>query len=270
MNASNGHGRPGQTAKAWFMVENLGNAPETTTSITWTAPSWGGSPSIHDASGQQLFSISLQPGESKVLFAHLATPASISYGSSTHSTLTLCMGSGDEALCESMPFSFTAEKVVATPNHHRTLPDTTLTWTVEGTLPASGMLQWSMASMDMQQANWVWSTTGDLTVNGSSIEAQGAPSSTFSGDVVLDLPKDAVPKRHLFTQTDGVDLDATFNISLQVLQVYRSNISLIEPTPPTSGTPVSLNVSEPHRFLMFLSNPGNGEDTFELTASAKS
>ena len=94
------------------------------------------------------------------------------------------------------------------------------------------MLQWSMASMDMQQANWVWSTTGDLTVNGSSIEAQGAPSSTFSGDVVLDLPKDAVPKRHLFTQTDGVDLDATFNISLQVLQVYRSNISLIEPTPP--------------------------------------
>ena len=118
--------------------------------------------------------------------------------------------------------------------------------------------------MDMQQANWVWSTTGDLTVNGSSIEAQGAPSSTFSGDVVLDLPKDAVPKRHLFTQTDGVDLDATFNISLQVLQVYRSNISLIEPTPPTSGTPVSLNVSEPHRFLMFLSNPGNGEDTFEL------
>ena len=268
MNASNGHGRPGQTAKAWFMVENLGNAPETTTSITWTAPSWGGSPSIHDASGQQLFSISLQPGESKVLFAHLATPASISYGSSTHSTLTLCMGSGDEALCESMPFSFTAEKVVATPNHHRTLPDTTLTWTVEGTMPASGMLQWSMASMDMQQANWVWSTTGDLTVNGSSIEAQGAPSSTFSGDVVLDLPKDAVPKRHLFTQTDGVDLDATFNISLQVLQVYRSNISLIEPTPPTSGTPVSLNVSEPHRFLMFLSNPGNGEDTFELTAAA--
>ena len=48
MNASTGHGRPGQTAKAWFMVENLGNAPESTTSITWTAPSWGGSPSIHD------------------------------------------------------------------------------------------------------------------------------------------------------------------------------------------------------------------------------
>ena len=65
MNLSNGQGRPGQIAKAWFMVENLGNAPETTTSITWTAPSWGGSPSIHDANGQELFSISLAPGKPK-------------------------------------------------------------------------------------------------------------------------------------------------------------------------------------------------------------
>ena len=91
------------------MVENLGNAAETTTSITWTAPSWGGSPSIHDANGQELFSISLAPGEAKVLFAHLPAPASASFGSSTQTTLTLCMGSGEEALCESMPFTFTAQ-----------------------------------------------------------------------------------------------------------------------------------------------------------------
>ena len=270
MNESNGHGRPGHTAKAWFMVENLGNAPETTTSITWTAPSWGGSPSIHDESGQQLFSISLQPGETKILFAHLATPSSVSYGSSTHSTLTLCMGSGEDALCESMPFSFTAEKVVATPNHHRTLPDTTLTWTVEGTLPASGVLQWSMASMNMHQPNWAWSTTGDLSQNGSLLEAQGTPSDVFTGNVVLQLPTNAVPKRHLFVANDAIDLDSTFNISLQVLQVYRANLSLIEPTPSAPGAPISLNVSEPHRFLLFLSNPGNGEDTFDLSAEVTS
>ncbi len=270
MNESNGHGRPGHTAKAWFMVENLGNAQETTTSITWTAPSWGGSPSIHDESGTQLFSISLQPGESKILFAHLPTPSSVSYGSSTHSTLTLCMGSGESALCESMPFSFTAEKVVAAPNHHRTLPDRTLTWTVEGTLPASGVLQWNMASMNMHQTNWAWSTTGDLSQNGSLLEAQGTPSDAFSGEVVLNLPKDAVPKRHLFVATDAIDLDATLNISLQVLQVHRANLSLIEPTPVTPGTAISLNVSEPHRFLVFLSNPGNGEDTFELSAVVSS
>ncbi|MGB0313789.1 MAG: CARDB domain-containing protein, partial [Poseidonia sp.] len=138
MNTSTGHGRPGQTAKAWFMVENLGNAPESTTSITWTAPSWGGSPSIHDASGQQLFSIALNPGETKVLLAHLDTPSSTSYGSSTQSTLTMCMGSGEDALCESMPFTFIAHKVVAEPTHHRTLPGATLTWSLQGIVPTSG------------------------------------------------------------------------------------------------------------------------------------
>ncbi|RJU95791.1 MAG: hypothetical protein DWC03_00735, partial [Candidatus Poseidoniales archaeon] len=157
MNISTAHGRPGHTAKAWFMVENLGNAAESTTSITWTAPSWGGSPSIHDTNGQELFSISLAPGESKVLFAHLATPASVSYGSSTQTTLTLCMGSGEDALCESMPFTFTAQKFVAEPTHHRSLPDATLTWSFTGTAPASGSAQWSMSSMGMLQQGWVWS-----------------------------------------------------------------------------------------------------------------
>ena len=157
MNASTGHGRPSQTAKAWFMVENLGNAPESTTSITWTAPSWGGSPSIHDATGTQLFSVSLNPGESTVLFAHLDVPASTSYGASTQSTLTMCMGSGEEALCESMPFSFIASKIVAEPTHHRSLPDTDLTWVLSGTLPASGTATWSMSAMGMLQPDWTLS-----------------------------------------------------------------------------------------------------------------
>ena len=79
-----------------------------------------------------------------------------------------------------------------------------------------------------------------------------------------------MPKRHLFVANDAIDLDSTFNISLQVLQVYRANLSLIEPTPSAPGAPISLNVSEPHRFLLFLSNPGNGEDTFELSAEVTS
>ena len=40
VNETMGQGRPNTVAKAWFMVENLGNAPETTTSLQWTAPSW--------------------------------------------------------------------------------------------------------------------------------------------------------------------------------------------------------------------------------------
>ena len=53
---TNGFGRPGHVATAWMMVENLGNAYETTTSIDWTAPSWGGNPTLHESSGTEIFS----------------------------------------------------------------------------------------------------------------------------------------------------------------------------------------------------------------------
>ena len=266
MNTSVGQGRPGQIAKAWFMVENLGNAPESTTSITWTAPSWGGSPSIHDASGQELFSIALNPGESKALFAHLNTPASVSYGSTTQTTLTMCMGSGEDALCESMPFTFGAQKFAAEPMHHRTLPDATLTWNIVGSAPVSGSATWSMSAMGMLNTNWQWSASGDFAINGTVLEAQGTPGGTVSGAIVLNLPVDAVPKRHVFAETDAADNDASLNLSLHVLQVYRANVSLIEPVPTNPGEALSLNVSEEHRFLLFLENPGNGMDAFELTA----
>ena len=42
-----------------MMVENLGNAYRSTTSIDWTAPSWGGTPTLHDDSGTEVFSLNL-------------------------------------------------------------------------------------------------------------------------------------------------------------------------------------------------------------------
>ena len=117
----------------------------------------------------------------------------------------------------------------------------------------------------MLQPNWQWSATGDLTINGTYLESQGQSGSAVSGSLHLQLPQNAVPKRHAFVDTDAVDLDAELNLTLHVMQVYRSEISLLEPS-PSSGNPVlDLNVTEPERFLLFLSNPGNGEDTFTLT-----
>ena len=270
LNESNGVGRPGYTAKAWFMVENLGNAEETTTTITWSAPSWGGSPSIHTLEGTQLFSITLAPGESKELVAHLPTPSSATYGSSTESTLTMCMGSGEDALCESMPFMFTSQKFVLDPNHQRSLPDATLNWNLTGTLPTNGMVQWNMAEMGLLETGWTWSTSGDWSTNGTYLEAQGSPGQSVTGELELVLPVNAVPKRHAFHGVDLTDADAVFNGSLHVLQIYRANLSLIEPAIENPEDIVSLNVTESHRFLLFLSNPGNGQDVFVLDATVSS
>ena len=268
LNISNGQGSPGEDAIAWFLIQNLGNAQETTTSITWTAPSWGGSPSLHDSAGNELFSITLMPGETRELFAYLHTPASAAYGSSSQTTLTMCMGSGAEALCESLPFTFLSTKFSLYPTHQRTLPSTNITWYLQGVLPTTGMVQWNMAQMGMLQPNWAWSASGDWVINGSYLESQGNPDQTVTGSISLTLPANAVPKRHSFFEVDDQDNDAQFNATLQVLQIYRSEIFIIEPLPSQGETSLSLNVSEQHRFLLFLKNPGNGEDIFELKAHA--
>ena len=127
-----GFGRPGHTATAWMIVENLGNAYETTTSIDWTAPSWGGNPTLHDSSGTEIFSLNLAPSEQKELFVNLNTPIGVQLGSVTSTTMTMCIGSGDETLCEDLSVNLTAASVTVQNIHHRTLPNQSLQWTVEG------------------------------------------------------------------------------------------------------------------------------------------
>ena len=269
VNETFGQGRPGTVAMAWFLVENLGNAQETTTSIQWTAPSWGGSPSLHDGDGNELFSLSLQPGEQLELFAHLDTPVGASYGSQTQSTLTICLGSGQQSLCESFEVMFTAVKISADPTHHRSLPNATLSWHLEGSIPESGMIQWNMAQAQMLHDEWEWSTTGDWIINGTFLEVSGSEGQSVGGNLNLNLPPDAEPQRHSFVEQDDDFSLYEMNITLQVLQVYRANVSILEPLPTGDSEVLSLNVSEPHMFLLYLVNPGNGVDNFRLTTDVR-
>ena len=84
--SSQGYGIPGYTAEAYVLIENLGNAVETTTSIDWTNPSWGGTPVLFDGSSN-VYSITLQPGEKRELQIHLDVPSSTSLGSVTSTRL---------------------------------------------------------------------------------------------------------------------------------------------------------------------------------------
>lgn len=265
INASTGQGRPGGPATAWFMVENLGNAEEQTTSISWTAPSWGGSPSIQDAEGQTLFSVTLAPGEQRELGAVLDVPAGTAFGATSDSTMTMCMGSGEDALCEELLVVFQAVALAASPTHTRTLPDRTVSYELTTSLPADGTLSINMAEAGMLQPNWAWSTTGDWTINGSLLEADGAAGAVVTGTLLATVHENAVPYRHAFTAEDPDSSEHALNLTMQVLQIHRANLSVLEPLPNEEGI-VTLNVSEPHRFLFFLENPGNGEDRFELRA----
>ena len=92
---SEGYGLPGHTAESYVLIENLGNAVETTTSIDWTNPSWGGTPVLNDGSNN-VYSITLQPGEKRELSILLDVPSSTTLGGTTTTTLTTCIGSGDD------------------------------------------------------------------------------------------------------------------------------------------------------------------------------
>ena len=261
-----GFGRPGHTATAWMMVENLGNAYESTTSIDWTAPSWGGTPTLHDAGGTEIFSLNLAPGEKQELFVNLYTPSSVQPGSVTTTTMTMCIGSGQDTLCEDLSVNLSATSVTVQQIHQRTLPNQTLQWSVEGSIPADGMMSWNTLSASMVHSNWLWSVDGDLSYDGSSIEASGNPGDAFSGNLYLDLPVNAVPQRHYFSTSSEFDDYHGLYFTLHVLQVYRSASTIVQPTPNLAGEPISMVVEITNQVLLRLENPGNGEDEFLLSS----
>ncbi|MBT5593918.1 MAG: hypothetical protein HOJ60_00065 [Euryarchaeota archaeon] len=265
---SDGYGRIQDTARAWMVVENLGNAQESTTSIDWTAPSWGGSPTLHNSDGDEIFSLTLNPTEQMELFAHLDVPSSVNLGSTTSTTLTLCIGSGSETLCQNLVIQFTAVSSVVSPVHARSLPNATLSWQIGSELPLSGMLQWNMVEAQMIHTDWQWSASGDLTIIGSNLELSGSSNGVATGTLTLQLPSNTVPYRHVFTTPDANEDYSNLTFSLQVLQIFRSNATLLEPLPSVIGGSVSMNVSEPQNVLLRLENPGNGVDEFLLSAQA--
>ena len=181
--------------------------------------------------------------------------------------LTVCIGSGEDTLCQEMDVNFHASELAASPSHIRTLPDTTLEWTLEATLPADGHLEWNMAQAQMIQTGWAWSATGDASVNGTTLELIGTPGATASAVLHLVLPVNAVPQRHLFATAESTEPHFELNITLHVLQVFRSAATVLDPTPLVLGEPVDFKVGEAQSVLLRLENPGNGEDTFILTGA---
>ena len=87
-------------------------------------------------------------------------------------------------------------------------------------------------------------------------------------ECLLLLGPDAVPQRHSFVTSDTLEAHSNLTFSLQVLQIFRSQATLLEPLPESEGESVSMNVSEGQSVRLRLENPGNGEDEFLLTAAA--
>lgn len=250
-----GYGRPGDVAHVWLLVENVGNAQETT-EMQWSSNTWSADTTLVDYNGNTQWGIELDPNAKEEYLIEFEIPSSKSLGESSSAVLTLCIGSGIEEICEDFTVTVFASDVSSNIPHIRTVPATGLTWDLESNFAGTNLV-WDMSDAGMLKEGWTWSTSGDLDINGTYLEMNGQ-----NGQLHLDLPLDAPPMRHQFNQSEENLANADFEISLHVLQVFRAEAEVVT---PNDGAVV--NVSERTKLILRLQNPGNGEDTFTLSGS---
>lgn len=248
-----GYGRPGDVAHVWLMVENVGNAQETT-EMQWSSNTWSASTTVVDYNGNTQWGIELGPNTKQEYLIEVDIPSSKQAGDSTSAVMTLCIGSGSEEICEDFSVTIFASDSASDVPHIRTIPATGLTWDIEANYVGT-TLKWDMSAAGMLKVGWNWSTSGDLMINGTILEMSGQ-----NGQLHLDLPFDAPPMRHFFEQTEENQNNTDLAISLHVLQVFRAQAEVVT---PNDGA--VFNVSERTKLILKLENPGNGEDTFILS-----
>ena len=245
-----GQGRPGDVAHVWLLVENVGNAQETT-EMQWSSNTWGAESKIIDYEGNTQWSIELEPGAKKEYLIEIDVPIGKALGEFTSTTLTLCIGSAENEICEDFFATIYSSDISSNVPHIRTVPSQNLTWDIESNYDGT-KISWDMSTALMLKEGWTWYTSGDLMINGTILEMTGQ-----NGKLHLDLPFDAQPKRHFFNQTAENLSHNELSISLHVLQVFRAKAAVVDPINDTT-----FNVSERTILILQLENPGNGEDTF--------
>ena len=262
--SSQGYGIPGYTAEAYVLIENLGNAVETTTSIDWTSPSWGGTPVLSDGSNN-VYSITLQPGEKKEMKILLDVPSSTNLGATTTTTLTTCIGSGEDTLCRSLDGNFTAVGSHTSPTHIRTVPDKSHQFEFRMLLPQSGTLSWDLNQANIALPSWQWNISNGGTLQNGVLTASGTANSFHIVNLEVYIPPNAQPQRLTFsTEEQSSIANQAFDLSVHVLQIHRAALNVIDPVPSIEAS--GFNVSTTHQILIQLENPGNGEDTYKFEA----
>ena len=225
--------------------------------MQWSSNTWSTSTTVVDYNGNTQWGIELGPNAKQEYLIEVDVPSSKQPGDSTSATMSLCIGSGADEICEDFDVTIFASNTASDVPHIRTIPATGLTWDFEANY-AGSTLKWDMSSAGMLKVGWNWSASGDLAINGTMLEMSGQ-----NGQLHLDLPFDAPPMRHFFSQSEDTQNNTDLAISLHVLQVYRADAYVVT---PNDGA--VFNVSERTKTDSKIRESGNGEDTFILSGFA--
>ena len=260
---SNGMGIPGESAAAWILVENLGNAPETV-SLQWQQTAWDQFVTLHDSTGQEVNPLELDPNEIRELTARHSVPAGVTLGDNVSTELSMCIGAGGNEECRTIDLTFTANQVQILPPHIRSVPADDRTWNIEVQLP-SGVdeMEWDMASAGMIMPDWIWETTGALSIDGTTLRVSGNTGARVFGSLILDMPFAAPPMLHTWMAEEANNSGCILSLSLQVLQIHRAVLEVTSPI----VQPHRMDVGVQDTVMLRLSNPGNGPDAYDISWS---
>ena len=259
---STGLGLVSEDARAWLMIENVGNSAEEQIAISWDGTDWGSDLRIFDSDNNEISALSLGPGEMKEVTARLAVPSGTSAGESVSTPLSMCVGSGEEQECSQIQLDFIASRSVVQPSHIRSVPSDNLTWELFADLSEEqDHVNWSLADSGMAIQDWSWSGSGDLAIVGDVISLMGEPGSRVSGELSLDLPEDARPSFHIFENDGSGTADFPLSLSIEVLQIHRAGLEINSPT----SQPFVVDVEDSNLVILRLENPGNGDDSYSLS-----
>ncbi len=263
---SSGYGLVGDSARAWIVVENIGNAVENQISLDWGNTLWGSDLRLIDEEGDERFALVLDPGERLILEAYLDVPLvddnqqAVSIGDYVETSLTLCVD-GNEA-CQTVDLTFIASGVISR-SHIRNVPSDGLEWIVEANAPVGqNFLSWSLSSAGMAKTGWSWDASGDLSINGDTL-TMNISSGSGMGILSLDLPNDAAPAFHYFEGDSEESTSHSLRLSLEILQIFRSSMVISSP----NDQPFLVEVDDESLVVLRLENPGNGDDSFSLDFS---
>ena len=257
---THGYGLTGEYAEAWILIHNLGNALENQILMQWDSTPWGADLKLYDLEGNQIPALSLEPDEMIYVTARLDVPSNANLGDTVSTPLTMCVD-GNE-ICQTIQISLSATGVI-TDVHQRTVPGRTLSWDISADMPAGeNQLEWSMTDAELVIPGWVWSTTGDLEIIDNSIILTRSGSSRVYGTLILNLPNDAPPSYHTFVQQSIQSTNHVLQFSLEVLQIYRAELTITSPL----EQPYEVEVEEDVLMMIKLENPGNGLDNYRLSS----
>ena len=259
---STGLGLVSEDARAWLLIENIGNAEESQIAISWDGTEWGSDLRIFDSSGYEISALTLGPGEEREVTARLTVPPGTTPGESVTTPLSMCVGSGDEQECSQVQLEFASSRSVMDPSHIRSVPEQGLTWEISADIPegVDGM-NWSLSDSGMSIQGWDWSGSGQVSVSGDVVSITGGSGTRATGSLTLNLPEDARPSFHLFEDDDSEVPESPLSVSIEVLQIHRADMDVNSPR----MQPYVVDVEESNLVILKLENPGNGDDSYMLS-----